>query len=128
RTLQRSRRLLCAGADAVADLRGRAARGPGPLGRGDPVVAADARMDRRRPGGRALPRPRRALPGPAARGAMKVFRAGAAVRDALPGLPAGDTDWVVVGSTPERMAELGFTPVGRDFPVFLHPETKEEYA
>lgn len=59
---------------------------------------------------------------------MKVYRVGGAVRDALLGLPAGDTDWVVVGSTPERMAELGFTPVGRDFPVFLHPETKEEYA
>ena len=59
---------------------------------------------------------------------MKVYRVGGAVRDALLGLPAGDTDWVVVGATPERMAELGFTPVGRDFPVFLHPETKEEYA
>ncbi len=59
---------------------------------------------------------------------MKIYRVGGAVRDALLGLPPGDTDWVVVGATPERMAELGFTPVGRDFPVFLHPETKEEYA
>lgn len=59
---------------------------------------------------------------------MKIYRVGGAVRDALLGLPPGDTDWVVVGATPERMAELGFTPVGRDFPVFLHPQTREEYA
>ncbi|MFA7506390.1 MAG: multifunctional CCA tRNA nucleotidyl transferase/2'3'-cyclic phosphodiesterase/2'nucleotidase/phosphatase [Burkholderiaceae bacterium] len=59
---------------------------------------------------------------------MKIYRVGGAVRDALLGLPPGDTDWVVVGATPERMAELGFTPVGRDFPVFLHPRTHEEYA
>lgn len=59
---------------------------------------------------------------------MKIYRVGGAVRDALLGLPPGDTDWVVVGATPERMAELGYTPVGRDFPVFLHPRTREEYA
>ena len=59
---------------------------------------------------------------------MKIYRVGGAVRDALLGLPPGDTDWVVVGATPERMVELGFRPVGRDFPVFLHPRTHEEYA
>src|SRR5690606_26550153 len=75
-----------------------------------------------------IPRPRRAVSRSPDRGAMKIYRVGGAVRDALLGLPPGDTDWVVVGATPERMAELGFTPVGRDFPVFLHPETKEEYA
>src|SRR3546814_2838159 len=50
------------------------------------------------------------------------------LRDALLGLPAGDRDWVVVGATPEDMARRGFIPVGGDFPVFLHPRTKEEYA
>ncbi len=50
------------------------------------------------------------------------------MRDALLGLSGSDRDWVVVGSTPEDMAALGFTPVGKDFPVFLHPRTHEEYA
>jgi tRNA nucleotidyltransferase (CCA-adding enzyme) len=50
------------------------------------------------------------------------------VRDQLLGLPAGDRDWVVVGATPEEMAALGYKPVGRDFPVFLHPVTREEHA
>ena len=53
---------------------------------------------------------------------------GGAVRDRLLGLPVKDRDWVVVGATPEQMVEQGFIPVGRDFPVFLHPQTKEEYA
>ena len=53
---------------------------------------------------------------------------GGAVRDALLGLPVQDRDWVVVGATPQDMAAQGFQPVGRDFPVFLHPETHEEYA
>jgi len=53
---------------------------------------------------------------------------GGAVRDQLLGLPATDRDWVVVGATPQQMVEAGFKPVGRDFPVFLHPETREEYA
>ena len=53
---------------------------------------------------------------------------GGAVRDALLGLPVQDRDWVVVGSTPEELVERGFLPVGKDFPVFLHPTTKEEYA
>ena len=53
---------------------------------------------------------------------------GGAVRDALLGLPVTDRDWVVVGSTPEELVARGFLPVGKDFPVFLHPSTKEEYA
>ena len=53
---------------------------------------------------------------------------GGAVRDELLGLPVADRDWVVVGATPEEMVALGYRPVGKDFPVFLHPETHEEYA
>ena len=53
---------------------------------------------------------------------------GGAVRDALLGLPVQDHDWVVVGATPEEMAARGYLQVGKDFPVFLHPETREEYA
>ena len=59
---------------------------------------------------------------------MKTYLVGGAVRDALLGLSGSDRDWVVVGSTPQAMAALGFTPVGKDFPVFLHPRTHEEYA
>jgi tRNA nucleotidyltransferase (CCA-adding enzyme) len=59
---------------------------------------------------------------------MQVYCVGGAVRDALLGLPVRDHDWVVVGSTPEQMERLGYRPVGKDFPVFLHPETHEEYA
>jgi len=59
---------------------------------------------------------------------MKTFLVGGAVRDRLLGRPGGDRDWVVVGSTPQAMVDLGFRPVGKDFPVFLHPETGEEYA
>lgn len=59
---------------------------------------------------------------------LEVYVVGGAVRDDLLGLPAGDRDWVVVGATPEAMARRGFIPVGGDFPVFLHPQTKEEYA
>ena len=59
---------------------------------------------------------------------MNIFRVGGAVRDRLLGYPYHETDWVVVGSTPEEMIKNGFTQVGRDFPVFLHPESKEEYA
>ena len=53
---------------------------------------------------------------------------GGAVRDLLLGLPVQDRDWVVVGSTPEELTRLGYLPVGKDFPIFLHPDTKEEYA
>lgn len=66
-------------------------------------------------------------PDPAVAG-LDVYVVGGAVRDALLGLPPGDRDWVVVGATPEIMAARGFTPVGGDFPVFLHPRTHEEYA
>jgi tRNA nucleotidyltransferase (CCA-adding enzyme) len=59
---------------------------------------------------------------------MRTFLVGGAVRDRLLGLPTQDHDWVVVGATPEQMGALGYTPVGKDFPVFLHPQTKEEYA
>ncbi|MDR2032445.1 MAG: multifunctional CCA addition/repair protein [Azoarcus sp.] len=59
---------------------------------------------------------------------MRAYIVGGAVRDALLGLPVKDRDWVVVGETPEAMLARGFRPVGRDFPVFLHPETHEEYA
>ena len=59
---------------------------------------------------------------------LQVYIVGGAVRDDLLGLPAGDRDWVVVGASPETMAARGFTPVGGDFPVFLHPRTHEEYA
>jgi len=59
---------------------------------------------------------------------VKAYVVGGAVRDELLGLPVADRDWVVVGATPEEMTAAGFRPVGRDFPVFLHPETQEEYA
>lgn len=59
---------------------------------------------------------------------MQIYMVGGAVRDALLGLPVKDRDWVVVGATPESLMAQGFLPVGKDFPVFLHPKTKEEYA
>jgi tRNA nucleotidyltransferase (CCA-adding enzyme) len=59
---------------------------------------------------------------------MKSYVVGGAVRDALLGLPVQDRDWVVVGATPDDMLRQGFRPVGKDFPVFLHPATHEEYA
>jgi tRNA nucleotidyltransferase (CCA-adding enzyme) len=59
---------------------------------------------------------------------VKVYRVGGSVRDELLGLPVTDHDYVVVGSSAEEMERLGFRPVGKDFPVFLHPESHEEYA
>jgi tRNA nucleotidyltransferase (CCA-adding enzyme) len=59
---------------------------------------------------------------------VKTYVVGGAVRDELLGLPVKDRDHVVVGATPEEMAKLGYKPVGKDFPVFLHPQTHEEYA
>ena len=59
---------------------------------------------------------------------MKTYVVGGAVRDELLGLPVKDHDHVVVGATPEQMVAQGFRPVGKDFPVFLHPETQDEYA
>ena len=67
-----------------------------------------------------MPRP---LPQP-----VRIYRVGGAVRDALLGRPVADRDFVVVGATPEMMLASGYRPVGRDFPVFLHPDTHEEYA
>src|SRR5687768_11659306 len=59
---------------------------------------------------------------------MQTYMVGGAVRDALLGLPVNDRDWVVVGATPEQTIAAGYLPVGKDFPVFLHPRTREEYA
>ena len=59
---------------------------------------------------------------------MNIYCVGGAVRDELLGLPIQDRDYVVVGATPEAMVKLGYRPVGKDFPVFLHPDTQEEYA
>ena len=59
---------------------------------------------------------------------MKIYEVGGAVRDALLDKKAKDKDWVVVGSSPEEMISNGFKPIGKDFPVFLHPTSKEEYA
>ena len=59
---------------------------------------------------------------------MKVYAVGGAIRDTLMGLPVSDIDYVVVGSTVEEMIAQGYRPVGKDFPVFLHPETQAEYA
>lgn len=59
---------------------------------------------------------------------MKIYLVGGAVRDKLLGRPVMEQDWVVVGASPKDLQAQGFTPVGKDFPVFLHPHTKEEYA
>ena len=59
---------------------------------------------------------------------MKRYLVGGAVRDTLLGRPAGDRDWVVVGAHPQELIDAGYLPVGRDFPVFLHPQTREEHA
>src|SRR5690242_13954285 len=77
-------------------------------------------MDRRRGSGNAHRRARRRR--------MKIYAVGGAIRDALLGMPVVDRDYVVVGATPEQMVAKGYRPVGKDFPVFLHPETQEEYA
>ena len=59
---------------------------------------------------------------------MKTYLVGGALRDQLLGLDASDKDWVVTGATPQQMLDQGFIQVGKDFPVFLHPKTKQEYA
>ncbi|WP_321806691.1 multifunctional CCA addition/repair protein [Burkholderia sp. BCC1993] len=59
---------------------------------------------------------------------MNIYAVGGAIRDELLGVPVQDRDYVVVGATPEQMVAQGFRPVGKDFPVFLHPDTQEEYA
>lgn len=59
---------------------------------------------------------------------MKIYLVGGAVRDQLLNLPVKDRDWVVVGATPKTLLQQGYQQVGKDFPVFLHPDTHEEYA
>ena len=59
---------------------------------------------------------------------MKSYIVGGAVRDELLQLPVTDRDWVVVGASPDQMLSNGYIPIGADFPVFLHPETREEHA
>ncbi len=59
---------------------------------------------------------------------MKCYRVGGCVRDRLLGLPVNDIDWVVTGATPQQMLDAGYKSIGRDFPVFLHPESHQEYA
>ena len=59
---------------------------------------------------------------------MEIYLVGGAVRDKLLGLPVIEKDWVVLGETPESMVKQGFRPVGKDFPVFLHPQSHDEYA
>ncbi len=59
---------------------------------------------------------------------MRIYKVGGAVRDKLLGRPVTDQDWVVVGATPKDLEELGYLRVGKDFPVFLHPQTREEYS
>src|ERR1700759_5470982 len=59
---------------------------------------------------------------------MEVYLVGGAVRDSLLGLPVHERDWVVVGAHPEDLERQGYLAVGKEFPVFLHPDTKEEYA
>ena len=59
---------------------------------------------------------------------MKAYVVGGAVRDGLLGEPVNDRDWVVTGASPQDMLDAGYLPVGKDFPVFLHPRTHEEYA
>lgn len=59
---------------------------------------------------------------------IQTYKVGGCVRDELLDLPVKDRDWVVVGASPEEMIDAGYKPVGKDFPVFLHPDTKEEYA
>jgi len=59
---------------------------------------------------------------------MQIYKVGGAVRDRLLGRAVSEVDWVVVGATPEVMQARGFRPVGADFPVFLHPQSGEEYA
>jgi len=67
-------------------------------------------------------------PGNCSKHSLNIFLVGGAVRDKLLKYPVKEQDWVVIGTSPQQMLEQGFTQVGKDFPVFLHPDTKEEYA
>src|SRR5438309_8993587 len=121
RGVRRRRRDVRAGGAALQDLRGRAAAGVPRLRRCHARAARDARVDR---SGAARDRGHSAV----RHGRVKTYVVGGAVRDELLGLPVKDRDHVVVGATLEEMVRAGFKPVGRDFPVFLHPQTHEEYA
>src|SRR6266480_3666907 len=121
RSVRRCGRDVRAGGAALQDLRGRAAAGVPRLRRCRARAARDARVDR---SGAARDRGHSAV----RHGRVKTYVVGGAVRDELLGLPVKDRDHVVVGATPEEMVRLGFKPVGRDFPVFLHPATHEEHA
>ena len=59
---------------------------------------------------------------------MKIYKVGGCIRDSFLGVEPKEIDWVVVGANPAMLEQLGYVPVGKNFPVFLHPETKEEYA
>ncbi|HBO39056.1 MAG TPA: multifunctional CCA tRNA nucleotidyl transferase/2'3'-cyclic phosphodiesterase/2'nucleotidase/phosphatase, partial [Pasteurellaceae bacterium] len=59
---------------------------------------------------------------------MQIYLVGGAVRDQLLDLPVKDRDWIIVGATPQDLLDQGYQQVGKDFPVFLNPQTKEEYA
>src|SRR6185312_12138291 len=105
---------------------------------GDRGHAGEHQCGQRQPRGRARPR----SDGPAGAGGgslladlfgyhvriMQVYLVGGAVRDRLLGRPVKERDWVVVGASPEELEQQSFVPVGREFPVFLHPQTHEEYA
>src|SRR6185295_9233731 len=123
RQVHRGRRVLCAGGDPLPDLCRQAAAHRAGILRGRAGAGRGARVVRRRPPRDRVRRRRRAL-----RNEVKVFIVGGAVRDELLGLPVKERDYVVVGATPEDMARQGYKPVGKDFPVFLHPKTHEEYA
>src|SRR5687767_8603240 len=115
---------VCAGSDAVRNVRGCLVRPGAPVCRYSARASRDARMvcgSARRDRGAAPIRAR-------APRAVKIYTVGGALRDELLGLPVADRDYVVVGATPEQMIALGYKPVGKDFPVFLHPQTHEEYA
>src|SRR5262252_4187602 len=121
RRIYRRGRDVRAGRAALSHLRSGAAARGAQLLRCHARAARDAGVDRRRGA--------RDRVDPAVRHVrVKAYVVGGAVRDELLGLPLKDKDYVVVGATPEEMVRRGFKPVGKDFPVFLHPQTKEEYA
>src|SRR5207248_11351000 len=113
------RRDVCATGAALSHVRSRSAEEE--LHGRDARAAGDARMDRGR-------RARGGVDSRARSIRVKSYVVGGAVRDELLGLPVKDRDHVVVGATPDELERLGYKPVGKDLPVFLHPTTHEEYA